>query len=137
MSFGTSTANSPFRLRHRGQSRRSPRLNLQREALLDVPSNPSLFFVSASSSFSTISTSSFLLSVPKHCVQPETSCMIYLWHCLRVKQGFCRHSDPHQSRVRCHSRTTQTIRWTPTSTPSTTTRSPSTAGQPCLRTLAQ
>ena len=38
----------------RAQSRRSPQMNLQREALLEVPSNPSLFFVFASSSCSTI-----------------------------------------------------------------------------------
>ena len=39
--------------------------------------------------------------------------------------------------MRCHSRTTQTIRWASTTTPLTTTRSPLPGWQPCLRTLAQ
>ena len=58
-------------------------------------------------------------------------------HCLRVKNGFCSHSGPRQSLVRCQSGTSQTIRRTSTSSSSTTTRSPLPAWQPCLRTLAQ
>ena len=47
----------------------------------------------------------------------STACASNFEHCLHVKKGFCSHNGPQQSLVRCHSRTTQTIRRTSTTTP--------------------
>ena len=77
----------------------------------------------------------FILHSAGLCLTSSLACASNFKHCLRVKKGFCSHSGPQQSLVRCHSRTTQTIRRTSTSRSSTTTRSP--VWQPCLRTLAQ